>query len=458
MGRQRSQLEGEGTALLTDLYELTMASSYFRQNMNETAVFDLFVRELPHERNFLVSAGLEFALDFLEDVRFHDDDIDYLSSLGFFSDDFLTYLRGWKFTGEVRAIPEGELFWAGEPLASVTAPLIEAQIVETFLLNCLTFSTLIASKAARVTIAAAGRRWDDFSLRRTHGTDAGMKVARSAYISGANGTSNVLAAKVFHMQPSGTMAHSYVMAFDNEMEAFRQFASDHPGRAVLLIDTFDTEEGARRAARVAGRLSSEGITVRGVRLDSGDLGTLSRSVRKILDDAGQRSLKIVASGDLDEYRIQELVRSDAPIDAFGVGTQLGTSGDAPWLGGVYKLVEYGGRPVLKLSSHKTTLPGRKQVHRYFRDDRVEHDVIGLEEEEIGGRPLLEIVMHGGRRAGPQEPLDVMRARCATGLKSLPDRLLTLDHARTPYEVDISDRLKNTVAELSRRRATGHVYE
>jgi nicotinate phosphoribosyltransferase len=447
-------VDDTNVALLTDLYELTMASSYHRQNMDGTAVFDLFVRELPPQRNFLVAAGLEFALDYLEQAHFDDDAIRYLSSLGFFSDDFLTYLRGWNFTGEVRAIAEGDLFWPPEPLVSVTAPLIEAQLAESYLINCLTFSTMIASKAARVTIGAEGRRWDDFSLRRTHGADAGLKVARSAYIAGATGTSNVLAGKVFDMPVSGTMAHSYVMAFDNEIEAFRQFARDHPGRATLLIDTFDTEEGARRAAQVAVELRSENVSVRGVRLDSGDLGALSKNVRKILDDAGLDQLKIFASGDLDEYRVRELVRSEAPIDAFGVGTQLGTSADAPFLGGVYKLVEYDGRPVLKLSTHKATLPGRKQIHRNIVSGQADHDVIALEGEAGGGQTLMEVVMEHGRRTGPREPIEAMIDRFRAGLESLPAALRDLDPAQEPYEVGISARLREVVSDVARRGGRG----
>jgi nicotinate phosphoribosyltransferase len=450
MARGAIWVDDTNVALLTDLYELTMASSYHRQDMNRTAVFDLFVRELPAERNFLVAAGLEFALDFLEHAHFEDDAIGYLSSLRFFSTEFLDYLRGWTFTGEVRAIAEGNLFWPPEPVITVTAPLIEAQLTETFLINCLTFSTMIASKAARVTIGASGHRWDDFSLRRTHGADAGLKVARSAYIGGATGTSNVLAGKVFDMQVSGTMAHSYVMAFGDELEAFRQFARDHPGRAVFLIDTFDTEEGARRAAQVAEELRSEDISVRGVRLDSGDLDALSKSVRKILDDAGFHELKIFASGDLDEYRVRELVRSQAAIDAFGVGTQLGTSADAPFLGGVYKLVEYDGRPVLKLSAQKTTLPGRKQVHRNVVSGQTDHDVIALEGEELGGEPLLEVVMKDGRRIAPQEPIEAMHDRFAAALEGLSEELLALEPAGEPYEVGLSPRLREVVADATRR--------
>jgi nicotinate phosphoribosyltransferase len=315
---------------------------------------------------------------------------------------------------------------------------------------------MVASKAARIAFAAKDRRFDDFSLRRDHGADAGIKAARAAYVAGAGGTSNVLAGKLFGIPVSGTMAHSYVMAFDDETEAFRQFARDHPGRAVLLIDTFDTEEGARRAARVATELEEEGVTIWGVRLDSGDLAALARSVRKILDDAGRTEITIFASGDLDEFRVAELVDAGAPIDGFGVGTQLGTSGDAPSLGGVYKLVDYNGRPVVKLSSRKETLPGRKQIYRFDDSGTPEHDVIGLEGETLGGRPLLDVVMRGGQRTGPEEPLDEMRTRCATALSSLPAALRSLRQADMPYEVRRSPALERLVASIGRVSKRGDV--
>jgi nicotinate phosphoribosyltransferase len=436
-------------ALLTDLYELTMASSYHRQGMNAPATFDLFVRELPPNRNFLVASGLEFALDFLATARFDDDALAYLASLEMFSAGFLDYLRTWRFTGEVCAVAEGELVWPPEPLLTVTAPLMEAQIVESFLLNCMTFSTMIASKAARVAIAAKGRRFDDFSLRRDHGADAALKAPRAAFIAGAGGTSNVLAGKMFGIPVSGTMAHSYVMAFDDETEAFRQFAGHHPGSAVLLIDTFDTEEGARRAAQVAAEMKAQGIGIRGVRLDSGDLGSLARSVRAILDAAGHPEITIFASGDLDEYRVAELVDAGAPIDGFGVGTQLGTSADAPSLGGVYKLVDYNGRPVVKLSSRKTTLPGRKQIRRAESSGRPDHDVIALQDEDVAGRPLLDVVMQSGRRIGLREPLTAMRRRCEAAIRSLPEDLRALERAATPFEVRRSPGLDDLVARVAR---------
>jgi nicotinate phosphoribosyltransferase len=291
-------------------------------------------------------------------------------------------------------------------------------------------------------------------LRRDHGADAGLKAARSAFIGGAGGSSNVLAGHMFGIPVSGTMAHSYVMAFDDEAEAFRRYAGDHPGRAVLLIDTFDTEQGARRAAQVARELRSEGIDVLGVRLDSGDLERLSRTVRTILDDAGLHAVKILASGDLDECRIQRLVLSQAPIDGFGVGTQLGTSADAPSLGGVYKLVQYGDRPVLKLSSHKKTLPGKKQVYRVDDSGTPDHDVIALEGEEVGGRPLLELVMNDGRRVTPQEPLVRMRERCAAGLDSLPDPLRDLEVEPAAYAVTRSPGLDAMIADMAEQRAGG----
>lgn len=439
-------------ALLTDLYELTMADSYHRRGMEGRATFDLFVRELPKRRNFLVACGLEQALEYLENLHFDEDAVAYLESLQIFSESFLDRLRGLRFTGGVWAIPEGEIAFAAEPLLRVTAPLVEAQIVETFLLNTITFQTMVASKGARVAIACDGRDFVDFSARRVHGADAAIKAARASYIAGATATSNVLAGKTFGIAVTGTMAHSYVMAFGDELEAFRAFARDFPGRAVLLIDTFDTEEGARRAVQVADELAGEGIRLLGVRLDSGDIGTLAREVRTILDQAGLTDAKIIASGDLDEYRIEELLSRGAPIDSFGVGTQLGTSGDEPSLGGVYKLVAEGSLPKIKLSEGKVTLPGVKQVFRSSQNGLYHHDVIGLEGEELDGEPLLRMVMKNGRQVH-REPLDRARARCRQALASLPDSLRSL-RDRAEFKVSRSERLEE-LASKARREPVAH---
>jgi nicotinate phosphoribosyltransferase len=436
------------SALLTDLYELTMAASYFRQGMNERSTFDLFVRHLPERRNFLIACGLEQALDYLEELRFDDEAVGYLRSLEMFDDDFLDFLRELRFSGDVHAILEGDAVFGGEPLLRVTAPLPQAQIVESFLLNCVAFQTMVASKAARVAIACKGRDFVDFSLRRDHGADAAVKAARAAYVAGAAATSNVLAGKAYGIPVNGTMAHSYVMAFDQEIDAFRTFARDFPDRAVLLIDTFDVEEGARRAAKVANELASEGVRLVGVRIDSGDIAHLSRSVRKILDEAGLRDTQVLLSGDLDEYRIAELVDEGVPVDAFGVGTQLGVSGDEPSLGGVYKLVADSSGPRIKLSAGKVTLPGCKQVWRHERDGIIDHDVIALEDEELpGARPILQLVMREGRRISEAESLDKTRRRCEVTIATLPASLKSLTRT-TDYRVERSKRLQELVERTS----------
>ena len=443
-----SWVNESNAALLTDLYELTMAASYDAHGMREPATFDLFVRDLPKERQFLVSCGLEQALEYLETLRFDDESISYLASLGSFKDDFLSRLATLRFTGDVWAIPEGEIVFANEPLLRVTAPIIEAQIVETFLLNCITYQTMVASKAARVAIACRDRRFVDFSPRRDHGADAALKAARASYVGGAAGTSNVLAGKIFGIPISGTMAHSYVMAFEDEIEAFRAFVRDFPDRAVLLIDTFDVEEGARRAAQIFKELDVGGTTNRGVRIDSGDLALLAGSVRRILDEAGLEDVKIMFSGDLDEYRIERFLDDDVPVDAFGVGTQLGTSGDAPSLGSVYKLVADAGGPKIKLSTGKATLPGGKQVYRFDENGIFAYDVIASESEVVdGGRPLLEKVMAGGKRTRGPEPLEDLRARCAGALTHLPSALRSLEPGPSAYQVELSPGLQGLVKQM-----------
>jgi nicotinate phosphoribosyltransferase len=445
-------VDDDNVALLTDLYELTMSASYYARGRTGEATFDLFARELPSNRNFLVACGLDEALGYLEDLCFNPDAIDYLRSLDLFEDDFLSYLGKLRFTGEVRAVAEGEIVFPGEPLLSVTAPLIEAQIVETFLLNCISFQTTIASKAARVSLACAGRPFLDMSPRRDHGADAALKAARAAYIGGASGTSNVLAGKVYGLPVKGTMAHSYVMAFESEEEAFRSFCLDFPTSAVLLIDTFDVEEGARRAVRVAKELAPQGVKLRGLRIDSGELAPLTRSVRKILDEGGLEDVSIVLSGDLDEYRIKMLFDEDVPVDSFGVGTQLGTSADAPALGCVYKLVAGGGRPRIKLSAGKATVPGRKQLYRFMDHGCYDFDLVAAEEEEVdGGRPLLECVMRAGRREADGPLLGSVRERCADSLTRLPERLRTLEGEVAPYRVDLSPTLHELITTMSERR-------
>ncbi|MGH9112039.1 MAG: nicotinate phosphoribosyltransferase, partial [Acidimicrobiales bacterium] len=409
-------------ALVTDLYELTMAAAYQAAGIEHEATFELFVRRLPSERRFLVAAGLDDALAGLEGLGFAGHEVDYLAGLDVFPAPFIGRVAALRFTGEVWAVPEGEVVFAGEPIVRITAPLVEAQLVETFLLNSIASRTMLASKAARVAIACGDRAFVDFSARRDHGVDAAMAAARGAWICGAAGSSLVAAGQRWGIPLSGTMAHSFVMSFDDERDAFRAYARSFPQGTVLLIDTYDTVEGARNAAEVAHDLAGEGIHISGVRLDSGDLGALAVDVRSVLDAAGLHDVQILATGDLDEHRIAALLAGGAPIDAFGVGTQLGTSADAPWLGAVYKLVDDAKGPKMKLAEGKVTLPGRKQVWRF--DD---HDVLGLHDEDVpAGRPLLARVMDGGRRLGSPEPLDAIRQRCVAALGALPPGLRALE--------------------------------
>ena len=433
-------------AMLADLYEITMAAAYHVSGIGHEASFELTVRSLPVQRRFLVAAGLDAALAGLEDFRFGDDDLAYLGSLGIMPAGFLDVLADLRFTGEVWAIPEGELVFAGEPLLRVTAPLLEAQLAETFLLNQVASQTMVASKAARVALACDGRAFVDFSARRDHGVDAAMTAARSGWLAGSSGTSLVAAGQRWGIPVSGTMAHSFVMAFDDERDAFRAYAQAFPERAVLLLDTYDTVVGAHHAVEVAGDLAPEGIAIAGVRLDSGDLAALSVVVRRILDAGGLGDTQVLASGDLDEHRIAHLVAQGAAIDAFGVGTQLGTSADAPSLGAVYKLVEDADGPKMKLAVGKVTLPGRKQVWR-----AEDHDVVGLHDEVVdGARPLLVKVMADGQRlpAG-REPLATARERCRARLATLPEALRSLapTGGETPWPVELSDGLRAMAAEV-----------
>ena len=429
---------GEERALLTDLYQLTMLQSYHRLGMTEPATFELFVRHLPPARRFLIACGLDAALAYLSSLRFSREDVAYLRSLRRFDHGFLDSLDGFRFTGEVWALPEGEAFFAGEPVLRVTAPLPEAQLVETFLLNTVLYATAVASKAARCVIAAERRDVVDFSLRRDHGGEASLIAARSAWVAGAAGTSNVLAGKRFGIPLYGTMAHSYVMAFDDERDAFRAYAEEYPNAAVLLVDTYDTVEGIRRAIEIGRDLASRGHGLRGIRLDSGDLSALGATARRMLDEAGLRDVRILASGDLNEYRIAEMVGAGAAVDAFGVGTELGVVADAPVLAGVYKLVEYAGRERAKRSPDKASLGGRKQVWR--REDF--RDVIVRDGVDIdGARPLLAQVMSRGR-AIVDSTLDDARKRCAATLEALPAELRDLAAtARSGRPPEIHDSLR-----------------
>jgi nicotinate phosphoribosyltransferase len=438
--RRAGAVLGSESALLTDLYQLTMAQAYVRQEMLAPAVFELFVRQLPPQRNYLVACGLEDVLDYLEDLRFSGEDLDYLASIGRFQAEFLEYLGGLRFTGDVRAMPEGTVFFAGEPVLEVVAPLPEAQLVETFILNQVHYQTLVASKAARVVTAAAGQTVVDFGLRRYPGVDAGLKAARAAYVAGVDSTSNVLAGKRYGIPVAGTMAHSYVLAHTDELAAFRAFAAVYP-ETTLLVDTFDTLDGVRQVIRLARELGPD-FKVRAIRLDSGDLAALAHDARKLLYEAGLASVEIFASGDLDEHRIAALVAADAPVSGFGVGTRMGTSADAPFLNCAYKLVEYAGRPCMKLSAAKMTLPGRKQVFRHLDGGRIGGDVVGLHDEHRDGRALLSPVMRAGRRLPGSSPgLAEVRRYCHDELSALPPEVLALEPADPPYPVDLSLPLK-----------------
>lgn len=437
-------------ALLTDLYELTMAQSYLRCGRNEKATFELFVRHLPKNRSFLLSAGLEQILLFLERMRFTEDSIDYLLTLSIFSRDFLAYLKNFRFTGTVYAISEGEIYFPNEPVIVVTAPRIEAQIVETFLLNTFNFHSLIASKASRIVIAAEGRAVLDFSPRRDHGTDAAIKAARASFIAGCVGTSNVVAGREFGIPVFGTMAHSYVMSFGSEIESFREFVRDFPDNSILLIDTYDVIGGAKNAITVGKEIEKAGRKLKGVRIDSGDLAHLSRRVRIMLDEAGFKFVKIVLSGDLNEYRIKELIQRGAEADVFGVGTEMGTSKDAPALGGIYKLIEDNLGPKMKLSEGKLTLPGKKSVFRILGSDgKFERDLIAVEGEKIklkNAYPILTKVMEKGNIVYDLPSLSKIRERFLENLQRLPDCLKNIEETQE-YKVKISPSLKNMIYKI-----------
>ena len=444
------------TSLLIDQYELAMAASYHRREMNDVAVFELFVRRLPPQRRWLLAAGLGPALSLVAALRFGARELDYLDSIGI-ERPFLDHLADLRFSGDVDAMPEGTIVFANEPLLRVTAPRIEGQLLETLLLNQVNFQTAIATKAARLAIAIGGGRPDregrliDFSPRRDHGVDAAVKAARSATIAGAGGTSNVAAAMRYGLRPVGTMAHSYVMSFEDEREAFVAFMEDMPHNTVMLVDTYDTLAGVQHAIAAA---RAVGVPLRGVRIDSGDLLDLSRAARRLLDEAGMSDTAIVASGDLDEGRIAQLVAAGAPIDRWGVGTDLGTSRDAPAVGGVYKLVadrvaQGTWRGTVKTSPDKATVPGPKQVFRRYEDGLMRGDVIGSAGEQLGGRALLVPAMWSGRRVG-SESLEAMRERALGELDALPAPLrdLGLDappEGDAPYRVTYSEALAATGA-------------
>jgi nicotinate phosphoribosyltransferase len=424
----------DASPLLTDLYQFTMLQAYFDRDMHRQAVFELFVRRLPESRNFLIAAGLEQALDYLSDLRFTPRDIEALERTELFHGKFLNWLSDLRFTGDVDALPEGTAFFADEPIVRVAAPLPEAQIIESRLVNLVHFQTVIASKAARCVLAAGGRTLVDFGMRRAHGSEAAILAARASYLAGFDGTATVAAKPLFGVPIFGTMAHSFVQAHESEQAAFEHFARSHRGPLVLLIDTYDTVEGARRVVELARGLREKRI--HSVRLDSGDLDALARRVRDIFDAAGLDDIGIFASGSLDERRVAALVTGKAPIDGFGIGTSLDVSEDSPALDCVYKLQEYAGSPRRKRSLHKATWPGRKQIYRYFDPaGRLERDVLTVIEDPLPGRPLLTPVMRAGARLETAPALDSIRARAREELAALPVALRSLDrHVEYPVEV------------------------
>lgn len=439
---ERSPWVHDGNAaLLTDLYELTMLQAYWREGMDREAVFSLYYRRLPDVRNYVLAAGLDDALRYLETATFPGEGLEYLAGRQEFSRAFVDWLADFEFTGGVRAMPEGTPVFPYEPLLEVTAPLPEAQLAETFIMNQVHFQSVLASKAARVVEAAGDRTVVDFGLRRMHGTDAGVKGARAYHLAGVAATSNVLAGSVYGIPITGTMAHSYVQSHDDEMEAFRAFAEAYP-ETVLLVDTYDTLDGVRKVVQLAHELG-EDFRIRAVRLDSGDLAELALESRRILDEAGLGDVEIFASGGLDEYGIADLVERDAPIDGFGVGTRMGTARDAPSLDMAYKLTSYAGRGRLKLSAGKKILPGPKQVYRREEDGVSAGDVVAREDDEgHDGRPLLRTVMEKGKRTGAgRYDLDAARERRRRELRRMPERIRRIEPAEPPYPVEVSEELE-----------------
>ncbi len=438
--------------LLTDLYQLNMVQAYLERGQTEIAVFEFFVRSLPNRRGFLIGAGLQQALEHLETVRFSSEDIAWLARSGRFKPALIDRLAAFRFTGHVHAMPEGTPFFANEPLLRVTAPLPEAQLVETALINILHFQTLIASKAARMVLAAPDKLLVDFGLRRAHSVEAGLLAARASYIAGFDGTATMMAGKLWDIPLYGTMAHSFIETYDDEAQAFEDFARSRPDRLVILLDTYDTEAAARKVVAMVPRLQASGIKVSGVRLDSGDLVVLARSVRRILDKGGQNEVTIFASGGLDEDDLMEFARRNAPIDGYGMGTSLVTSFDTPALDCAYKLEEYGGVARRKRSTGKASWPGRKQVWRsYGTDGRMMGDVLSIEGDSQAGEPLLQPVMREGRRIFPSPSLAEVRSRTARELRRLPERLRRLEPG-IAYPVHVARTLVDLAEEVDRRLA------
>ncbi len=437
--------------LLTDLYQLKMLQTYYERGMEETAVFEFFVRRLPRQRNFLLVAGIEQVLEYLEQLAFAEHELDWLRSCGHFKGQFVDRLEDFRFTGDVHGMPEGSVFFPPEPILRVTASLPEAQFIESRLINLIHYQTMIASKAARCVLQAPDKTLVDFGMRRAHGAEAALMAARASYIAGFTGTATVLAGQFFDIPAFGPMAHSFIQAHDTERDAFLAFAKGHRENVVLLIDTYDTERGASIVTEIAAELRDEGILVNAVRLDSGDVGKLSFKVRQILDESGCTDIKLFASGNLDEYRLAELIDRGCPVDGFGIGTRLDISEDAPSLDCVYKLQEYAGRGRRKRSEGKETWPGRKQVYRVRgANGDLQRDTLSLVDERVTeGEPLIVPLMQSGRRLNPPEDLGTIRERVTDQLRTLPDSLRALDAATEAYPVTFSNGLEQLATEVDR---------
>ncbi len=438
------------SALLTDLYQLNMVQAYLEASKTETAVFEFFVRKLPERRCFLIAAGLEQAVAFLENLHFSADELAWLEKCGRFSGVLIDYLANFRFNGDVHAMPEGTVFFGNEPILRITAPLPQAQLVETRLINILHFQSLIASKAARMVLLAPNRLLVDFGLRRAHGAEAGLMAARASYIAGFAGSATVLAQKSFGIPSYGTMAHSFVQAFDQEASAFEAFARARPDNLVLLIDTYDTITAARKVVELAPKLRAQGVKIRGVRLDSGDLVALAKSVRRILDDGGLKDVTIFVSGGIEEDTLAAFTREEAPVDGVGIGTSLVTSSDVPALDCAYKLQEYAGLPRRKRSTGKATWPGRKQVwRRYDGNGRMVSDILSTEDDNQEGEPLVRPIMLGGRRVAAPSSLHDIRAHAHDELGRLPKDLAALAPA-APYAVHVAANLELLAAAVDAR--------
>ncbi len=437
--------------LLTDLYQLTMLQGYMEKGMEDTAVFEFFSRKMPPQRGFYMAAGLEQLIEFLEQAHFTPDELDWVEHSGHFSQSFVEYLERWRFTGDLHAMREGTVFFINEPIARITAPLPQAQLVETRLINLLQYQTLVASKAARCVLAASGKPLIDFGLRRAHGSEAGLLAARASYLAGFAGSATVLAEALFGVPVFGTMAHSFIQAHTVESEAFDHFADAQPNNVIFLIDTYDTEEGAKKVVALAPQLKKKGIAIKGVRLDSGDLIDHAFKVRKILDEGGLNEVHITASGNLDEYAIQSIVIAHAPIDLLAVGTKMTASADVPYLDCAYKLQEYGGLACRKKSEGKATWPGPKQVYRqYDQHGHIALDVLTTSDDRQEGEPLLHKAMEAGKRIGSPIALTSSREHAATQLKQLPEAVCQLRESAT-VDVQVSQALRELAHAVDARR-------